>query len=221
MGNQRSQVGPLETGQALALEHALSAGFRSRMNRTTVQRWIGAAVTKEAVAQLLQLDPAEALLRLQCKPAASQMPVWVALQMGQYQTGKELEQALHSATFSLDPGASAVLSGMITLHRLPYVQLVLVRVDMLGFPKGTTLGPFYNKACGLGLVPCPKETPFYLGLQAKDIVIGDITVATEPQPVAKNARFVILSLSPLSLITRSSDAWLRPDEKWVFRIGTS
>lgn len=110
-------------------------------------------------------------------------PVWKTVKLGTFKGVKSLKQALKENGFQIGNWASDILNqrAFKLAKKETEVNLVVLSVAELGFPKGATYGEICDRARELGLDLCPAEVGPQIRLQYPDQPRGEwLTVAMEP-----------------------------------------
>lgn len=157
MRKKTSQGCPLEMGQIPELQYVLGKGIvPSGITKDQAQAWIGKPNdSAETVAALLNLTPAEALLRLKSIPAVP-FPVWMTIQLGTHKTTDALRKAL-SRNNQISDWAKQLLEKTTVAESPTQIELYLATVAELGFPNGAKFAEIRAKIHELGFTDCPAE----------------------------------------------------------------
>ena len=110
--------------------------------------------------------------------------VWKTIQCGiEMKTSDEFRRALEGGGFLISDWANDVMRkpGFTVSSEKVELDLVIVTVAELGFPKGVTRKKFYERAQSLGLELCPLEAGPRLRLQYRDQPADEwLLMAMEP-----------------------------------------
>jgi hypothetical protein len=118
---------------------------------------------------------------------AADIHVWKTLTLGTYREFPTLRVALDQAGCAVGDDVDAMLdSGAFPLARTPVaIDLVVVSVAQLGFPRDASRAAIFARAKELGLQLCPPEVGPLLRLQYVDQPIGELLrIAMEPVRMA-------------------------------------
>lgn len=133
------------------------------------------------------------------KQPASSFPIWKTIKLGTgLVTADDFRQALKKAGHRISDWANDILGKrafQAADKEMKVVDLVVVSMKELGFPKGATRQDIYRKAQEMGLMLCPPEVGPQLRLQYPD------------QP---NNEWLLIGMEPIT----DSDGYLR-----VFYVG--
>lgn len=195
MRKKTSQGCPLEMGQVPELQYVLGKGIvPSGITKDQAQAWIGKPNdSAETVAALLNLTPAEALLRLKSIPAVP-FPVWMTIQLGTHKTTDALRKALQRNS-QISDWAKQLLAKTTVAESLTQIELYRATVAELGFPNGAKFADIRAKIHELGFADCPAEVGPQLRRQYAD------------QPMNE---WIMIMMDPIT----DSDGYL-----WVFHVG--
>jgi hypothetical protein len=139
------------------------------------------------------------------RPAAPnrEFTTWKTIKLGTRPSNAELRQDLTDGGCRLGSWGSDILNKTDVAPEPADLDLVLVTVGELGFPKGAKRSEIYERALSLGLQLCPAEVGPQLRLQYPDQPNGEwMLVAMEPI-VDSDGRLVVF------YVARDSDGrWL-------------
>jgi hypothetical protein len=116
--------------------------------------------------------------------AASELPTWKSITVGQQRGVNAVRNALDDARIAVGDSADEILGRpAFTFAREPrQLDLVLLSVAALGFDQGGTLAEIHARAIKLGFELCPEEVGPQLRLQYRNQPVGEfLHVAMKPQ----------------------------------------
>jgi hypothetical protein len=116
--------------------------------------------------------------------AASELPAWKTITVGQHRGVNAVRNALDDARIAIGDSADEILGrpAFTFARERRQLDLVLLSVAALGFGQGGTLADVHARAIGLGLELCPEEVGPQLRLQYLNQPVGEfLHVAMKPQ----------------------------------------
>jgi hypothetical protein len=123
--------------------------------------------------------------------AASELPVWKTVTLGQHRGVDAVRNALDKPRIAIGDTADEVLGrpAFSFSSERRELDLVLVSVAQLGFgARGATLADIHARALGLGLDLCPEEVGPQLRLQYRNQPVGEfLHIAMKPQRTYQGA----------------------------------
>jgi hypothetical protein len=116
--------------------------------------------------------------------AASELPIWKTITVGQHRGVNAVRNALDDARIAVGDSADEILGrpAFTFARERRQLDLVLLSVAALGFGQGGTLADVHTRAVRLGLELCPEEVGPQLRLQYRNQPVGEfLHVAMKPQ----------------------------------------
>jgi hypothetical protein len=116
--------------------------------------------------------------------AASELPTWKSITVGQHRGVNAVRNALDDARIAIGDSADEILGrpAFTFARERRQLDLVLLSVAALGFGQGGTLADVHARAIRLGLELCPEEVGPQLRLQYLNQPVGEfLHVAMKPQ----------------------------------------
>ncbi|MBU1345259.1 MAG: hypothetical protein KKD66_26915 [Proteobacteria bacterium] len=152
--------------------------------------------------------------------------VWKTIQLGTgLKTADEFRRVLKSGEFRISDWANDIMGKFgFTVSSFAELDLAIVTVAELGFPKGATRKEIYKRARSFGLELCPSEVGPQLRLQYRDQPNGEwLFIAMEPIKDSGGVPYVFrVGRGGGGLWLRASDdypgrVW-GPGRRWVFAL---
>jgi hypothetical protein len=116
--------------------------------------------------------------------AASELPIWKTITVGQHRGVNAVRNALDEARIAVGDSADEILGrpAFAFARERRQLDLVLLSVAALGFGQGGTLADIHARAVRLGFELCPEEVGPQLRLQYLNQPVGEfLHVAMQPQ----------------------------------------
>jgi hypothetical protein len=116
--------------------------------------------------------------------AASELPTWKTITVGQHRGVNAVRNALDDARIAVGDSADEVLGrpAFTFARERRELDLVLLSAAALGFGQGGTLADIHARAVRLGFELCPEEVGPQLRLQYLNQPVGEfLHVAMKPQ----------------------------------------
>jgi hypothetical protein len=116
--------------------------------------------------------------------AASELPIWKTITVGQHRGVNAVRNALDDARIAVGDSADEILGrpAFTFARERRQLDLVLLSVAALGFGQGGALADIHARALRLGFELCPEEVGPQLRLQYLNQPVGEfLHVAMQPQ----------------------------------------
>jgi hypothetical protein len=116
--------------------------------------------------------------------AASELPTWRTITVGQHRGVAAVRNALDDARIAVGDSADEIIGrpAFTFARERTQLDLVLLSVAALGFGQGGTLADVHARAITLGFELCPEEVGPQLRLQYLNQPVGEfLHVAMKPQ----------------------------------------
>jgi hypothetical protein len=116
--------------------------------------------------------------------AASELPIWKTITVGQHRGVNAVRSAFDDARIAVGDSADEILGrpAFAFARERRQLDLVLLSVAALGFGQGGTLADIHARAVRLGFELCPEEVGPQLRLQYLNQPVGEfLHVAMQPQ----------------------------------------
>lgn len=120
-------------------------------------------------------------------------PAWKTIRLGVHKNADEYRKAIKAVGGKISDWANDILGkpAFTVADQLMDIDLVVVTVAELGFPKGATRADIYKRAAEFGLEPCPAEVGPALRLQYLDQPKGEwLRIAMEPIVVSLGGPYI-------------------------------
>ena len=144
---------------------------------------------------------------------SNDIPVFKIIEIGTFKSVGDLRKALRKSGEMISDWASNILNRISLSEIKQTLDLVVLSVAELGFPKGAELKDIYKAAEKHGLDLCPAEVGPQLRLQYPDQPAGEwLVIAMEPIKDSDG------DLCLFIVEYDDADRWLRAYDGWPDRL---